>query len=225
MKIRVDVFSDVVCPWCFVGKRRLEKAMAVLARDHEFEAAWHPFELNPAMPEGGVPRREYLARKFGGPDRAQVLDRRLKQVGAGEGIAFLSDRIATVPNTRNAHRLIWWAGQQGRQDPVVEKLFQAYFTEARDIGRPETLVEVARESGLDPARAKVFLAGDGGRREVQAEEEAIVRAGIQGVPLFVINGQIVVEGAEPAETFLQAVERLTMPKRGGGSCESGFCAP
>src|SRR5687767_13204852 len=104
MKVKIDVFSDAVCPWCFVGKRRLEKAMAALSRDHRFEVVWHPFELNPAAPAAGTPRQEHLARKFGGAERLRAIDARMKEVGAGEGIEFNTERIAVVPNTRDAHR-------------------------------------------------------------------------------------------------------------------------
>jgi predicted DsbA family dithiol-disulfide isomerase len=207
-KVKIDVFSDAVCPWCFVGKRRLEKALAALAKDREFTVEWHPFELNPTLAPEGVSRQEHLARKFGGAEVLKNMDARMKEVGAGEGIAFQQEKILRTPNTFDAHRLIWFAGRAGRQDAVVEALFRAYFTEGRDIGDRAVLAAVAGESGLDASRAAAFLAGEEGRAEVRAAEAKIRAAGIRAVPFFVINGETFVEGAEAPETFIQAIESL-----------------
>lgn len=208
MKVKIDIFSDAVCPWCFVGKKRLEKAMAAMARDHEFMVEWHPFELNPGMPAEGLPRQDYLSRKFGGPEQLRLIDERMKEVGRAEGIEFRQEKIARTPNTLAAHRLILLAGREGRQDAVVESLFRAYFTEGRDIGDRAVLARIAGESGLDPARAASFLDGDEGRAEVQAAEKQIREAGVRAVPFFILNRETALEGAEPAESFIQAVESL-----------------
>lgn len=209
MKIKVDIFSDAICPWCYVGKKRLEKAMAVLTPEHAFEVRWHPFQLNPQTPAEGVDRTAYLARKFGGPDRLREMDARMKEVGREEGIEFNQEKILKTPNTMNAHRLIGWSARAGNQDALVENLFRAYFTEGRDIGDAAVLARVAGESGLSAVEAAAFLAGEEGRAEVLKAEEEIKRAGVRGVPFFILNGRAFLEGAEPPEAFIQAVGDLS----------------
>lgn len=208
MKIKVDIFSDAICPWCYVGKKRLEKAVTALSPDHAFEIRWHPFQLNPQTPAEGVDRAEYLARKFGGGERLREMDAKMKEVGRGEGIEFHQEKILKTPNTLNVHRLIWWAGRAGKQDALVENLFRAYFTEGRDIGEPAVLARVAGESGFNAGEAAAFLEGEEGRTEVLKEEEDIKRAGVRGVPFFILNGRAFLEGAEPPEAFVQAVREM-----------------
>src|SRR3954447_23685158 len=152
MSLAVDVISDVICPWCYIGKRRLEKAVAALAGP--VKVRWLPFQLNPTMPKEGVSRREYRTRKFGSWERSQELDARVVAVGKEEGIHFAFDRIERTPNTLEAHRLIWLAGKESVQDAVVEALFRAYFTEGRDIGNQQTLLDVVAEAGLDRGKAE-----------------------------------------------------------------------
>lgn len=212
MKIKVDIFSDAICPWCYVGKKRLEKAMAILSPDHAFEVRWHPFQLNPQTPAAGVNREEYLAQKFGGRDRLREMDARMKEVGRGEGIEFNQEKILKTPNTLNTHRLIWWAAQAAKQDALVENLFRAYFTEGRDLGDRAVLAAVAGESGLNAGEASAFLAGEEGRADVLKEEEEIKRVGVRGVPFFILNGRAFLEGAEPPEAFVQAVGDLVGAK-------------
>ena len=149
MNLTVDVISDVICPWCYVGKRRLEKAVAAVAGTHEVVVRWHPFQLNPQMPREGMERRAYRTAKFGSWERSLELDARLVAVGAGEGITFAFDKIERTPNTLDAHRLIRLAGEQGVQDAVVEALFRAYFTEGRDISDRRTLLDVVAGAGLE----------------------------------------------------------------------------
>jgi predicted DsbA family dithiol-disulfide isomerase len=209
MKIKVDIFSDAICPWCYVGKKRLEKAVTALSPDHAFEIRWHPFQLNPQTPAEGVDRAEYLARKFGGGERLREMDAKMKEVGRGEGIEFKQEKILKTPNTLNAHRLIGWSARTGNQDALVENLFRAYFTEGRDIGDAAVLARVAGESGLSATEAAVFLAGEEGRAEVLKAEEEIKRAGVRGVPFFILNGRAFLEGAEPPEAFIQAVGDLS----------------
>lgn len=218
MTITVDVISDVICPWCWVGKRRLEKAVAANAGTNEVVVRWHPFQLNPDMPKEGVERRAYRTAKFGSWERSLELDARLVAVGAGEGIEFAFDKIARTPNTLDAHRLIRLAGERGVQDAVVEALFRAYFTEGRDISDRGTLLDVVAGAGLDRNRSETELAGDGGLGAVRAEEEEARRLGVQGVPFFVVNGELALSGAQPPETFLAAFGRAsdTRPVPGGG---------
>jgi predicted DsbA family dithiol-disulfide isomerase len=162
MLLHVDVISDVVCPWCYISKRRLEKAVAALEGQHEVRVRWLPFQLNPAMPKEGISRRDYRTAKFGSRERSLELDARVIEVGTSEGIRFAFDRIERTPNTLDAHRLIWLGDKEGDQGAVVEALFRAFFTEGRDIGNHQTLLDVAAEAGLDRGRAEAVLNGDGG---------------------------------------------------------------
>jgi predicted DsbA family dithiol-disulfide isomerase len=204
----VEVVSDVICPWCWVGKRRLEKAVALLGTDAKVIVTWRPFQLNPTMPKAGIDRNEYRRAKFGSLERSQELDARLKAVGGTEGIEFHLDRIKRTPNTSDAHRLIWLAQKHGKQDAVVESLFRAYFVDGVDVGEANNLVTIAGSSGIETALAEKMLATDEGLNEVIAEEERFKAMGIDGVPGFVVNGQFLFSGAaEPqvmVEAFLQA---------------------
>src|SRR4051812_31270390 len=165
--LTIDVISDVICPWCFIGKRRLEKALA----GRPATIRWHPFQLNPDMSREGIDRKEYRIRKFGSWERSLELDAQVAAAGRGEGIAFDFDRMARTPNTLDAHRIIWLAGERGVQDAVVEALFLAYFTDGRDLSDRATLAEVAAGSGLDRAEVDGLLAGDAGLHVVRAGEE------------------------------------------------------
>jgi predicted DsbA family dithiol-disulfide isomerase len=205
MKIDIDVVSDAVCPWCFVGKRRLEKAIAAVKGKHEIRVHWKPFQLNPGMPKDGMARAEYRLKKFGSEKVVAELDRRMIAVGKQENIPFALDRIQRTPNTFDAHRLIGWAGKKGVQDAVVEGLFRAFFTEGRDIGDRKVLAAVARDAGLDAA---AFLDGDEGSEDVRAEEARARELGIQGVPFFTIAGRFAVSGAHEPDTFLEAFDEL-----------------
>ena len=167
MKLTVEIISDVICPWCFVGKRRFERALRLLPEDIETEVHWRPFELNPDMPAAGIDRKSYRSRKFGSWERSQALDAQMAQVGAEEGIRFAFDRMLVTPNTLEAHRLIWLAGKQGIQSAIVEALFHAYFEEALNVGDRDMLTRVASGAGMD---VREFLESDRGRDEVAAEE-------------------------------------------------------
>src|SRR5258708_7607754 len=162
MILHVEVISDVICPWCFIGKRRLEKAIAAVEGQHEVRVRWLPFQLNPTMPKDGISRREYRTRKFGSWERSQELDAKVVEAGKSEGIHFVFDRIERTPNTLDAHRLIWLADREGVQGAVVEALFRAYFPEGRDISRTAVLLDVVAEAGLGRGRAEpVFTSGEG----------------------------------------------------------------
>jgi predicted DsbA family dithiol-disulfide isomerase len=187
----IEVVSDVVCPWCFIGKRRLTKALALLDNP-AVEVHWKPFELNPGAPKAGMDRAEYRARKFGSAAHARQLEERVAAVAASEGLDMAFDRIARVPNTFDAHRLIWLAGRQGVQDAVVEALFRAYFLDAEDVGDPAVLDRVASTHGLK-------LEADTGAESVRAEEQRARARGIDGVPAFFVAGQHLASGAQPPE--------------------------
>jgi predicted DsbA family dithiol-disulfide isomerase len=207
MTLAVDVISDVICPWCFIGKRRLEKAVA--AQRHDVRVRWHAFQLNPAMPKGGIRRREYRTKKFGSWERSQELDARLVAVGKDEGIPFAFDRIERTPNTLDAHRLIWLADEEGVQDAVVEALFRAYFSEGRDIGNRQTLLGVVAEAGLDRGKAEHTLNCDDGPEAMKEGEELSRRFQVEGVPFFIVNSKFTLSGAQQPEAFLGAFKQAT----------------
>lgn len=207
--LTIEVYSDVVCPWCYVGKRRLEQALESTGKQDAALVFWRPFQLNPTMPKAGMDRRVYLEAKFGGPEEMQAIQARIVGAGASAGIEFAFDRIARTPNTFAAHRLIWFAQQQGRQDAAMEELFHGYFTEGLNIGEDEVLVSLAARAGLDGAAVGRFLQSQDGIEAVRQEEARGRQLGIRGVPYFLLNGKTVVSGAQPVETFLQAIEHTT----------------
>ena len=207
MTLQVDVVSDVICPLCFVGKRRLEKAIDELGPDYVVQVRWHPFELNPDLPVEGIERREYRTRKFGSWERSQELDRQVALAGCEEGIQFAHDRMERTPNTFAAHRLLWLAGKRGVQDGVAEQLFRGYFEEGVDVGKEEELYRIGAAAGLVPAELDAVLAGTAGAVEVRAEEEAFRQAGISGVPFFILNGRLSVSGAQPVELLPHALRQ------------------
>lgn len=202
--MKVDIISDVICPWCFIGKRRFEKALRLLRPEIPIEVHWGPFELNPDMPVEGMDRKLYRTRKFGSWERSQALDAQMAQAGAGEGIAFAFDRMERTPNTFDAHRLIWLAGVEGVQDAVVEALFQAYFVDALDVGDREVLERVAGAAGLD---GRDFLESRRGLDAVRGEESGARRRGVQSVPYFLINGATAISGAQSPELIAATLSR------------------
>ncbi len=202
MNLSVDVISDVICPWCFIGKRRLEKAID--SHGKPVKVHWHAFQLNPAMPKEGISRREYRIRKFGSWERSMQLDANIVDTGKDEGILFDFDRMERTPNTLDAHRLIWLADMDGVQDAVVEAMFLAYFTEGRDISHPQTLIDVVAEAGLGKTRAEAVLAGDEGLEAIKWAGEQTQRLRVDSVPFFVVNGNITLSGAQQPDTLLEA---------------------
>ena len=203
----LSVVSDAICPWCYVGKRRLEQAIALMDGVRPVRVAWRPFELNPQMPKEGIERREYRMRKFGSWERSLALDAQLTEVGKSVGIDFRYDLITRTPNTFDAHRLIWLSGHLGVQDAMVETLLRGYFCEGRDIGDTGVLTELAAAAGIDREQATAFLKSTGGAAEVAAEEEVAIRAGLSGVPTFVLDGRVLFSGAQPPEMIAQALSR------------------
>ncbi|HEY2336746.1 MAG TPA: DsbA family oxidoreductase [Burkholderiales bacterium] len=196
----IEIASDVVCPWCYIGKRRLEKALALLGDEVKPEIRWLPFQLNPEMPKGGIPRAEYRKAKFGSVERSRGLDARVAAEGTGEGIAFAFDKMERTPNTVAAHELIDLAQKQGRGGAVVDALFKAYFEEARDIGDASVLAEIARDAGVNgwPAQADA--------KTVAELEEDVRNLGISAVPTFILGRKVGVSGAHPPEALAQAIQ-------------------
>lgn len=203
---RLDVYSDVICPWCYIGKRNMEAALSTLEGEGlRFEVGWRPFQLNPDMPAGGMPRREYRRAKFGSLERSRQLDAQVEDAARKAGLDIDLDRIERTPNTLDAHRLIRWAGERRAQDPVVSALFTAYFVEGRDVGDREVLAKIAGSAGLDRTEAAQFLATNAGVREVRAEDEGVRRAGLTGVPTFALDRHVLFSGALPPDVFAEAL--------------------
>lgn len=202
----IDVVSDVVCPWCFIGKRRLAAALAQRP-DVAVTVNWRPFQLDPTIPRGGIDRKEYLRRKFGDDQRIAALHDHIRAAAADTGIAFRFEAIERSPNTLDAHRLIRWAHPLGVQDAVVERLFADYFLNGRDIGAPAVLAEAAASAGLDPAEVAARLATDEDEEAVREEIGTATRLGISGVPFFIFDGRYGVSGAQAPETLIEVIDR------------------
>jgi predicted DsbA family dithiol-disulfide isomerase len=195
----IEIASDVICPWCYIGKRRLEKALESLKGEVDARIEWLPFQLNPGMPPGGAARAEYRRAKFGSVEKGRALDARVAQEGAGEGIDFAFDRMQRTPNTVAAHQLIDLAQQQGKGDAVVDALFRVYFEEANDIGDEATLKTIAKGAGVTGWPEKID------REKVLEKEERVRDLGISGVPTFIFNKESGISGAYPPEMLAQAI--------------------
>lgn len=219
--IKIDIVSDVVCPWCYIGKRRLEKALDKLSDRFEFVLEYHPFELNPGMPAAGANQQQYLSRKFGSQERYTQITQQVTQAAAQEGIAFHFEKQQVSPNTRKAHRIIGLATQEGKQQEMVEALFKAYFTDGIDLSQNENLVSLAAKAGLDEEKTRKFLSGDEGVLEVASAEKEMQKMGISGVPFYIINNTYGISGAQPAEAFVQAFEQIgTEVSLSGDACDT-----
>lgn len=203
--MRLDIYSDTICPWCFVGKRRLERALAIRPQA-DLTIQWRAFQLNPGMPPEGMNRREYLEVKFGGPDRATRIYEAVRLAGESEGIAFDFSRIRRTPNTFESHRLLRHAHHAGRQTEMLETLFQAYFLAGADIGERAVLLDCAEQAGLDVTEAARFLDSDSEMETTLAEDRLARRQGINGVPCFIFNGRFALSGAQPPEALLQLLD-------------------
>ena len=201
--MRIDVFSDVVCPWCFIGKRRLDTALAESGLT-DVEVRWHAFQLNPDLPPGGVDRREYLESKFGAGNIDRI-HQRVEAAGREAGIEFHFDSIIRNPNTFDAHRLLYLAADQGHQTALKEALLSAYFLEGCDLGDHATLASIGIAAGVQ-GDLRAALAGDVGADAVRADLAAGTRLGITGVPFFIFDGRYAFPGAQPMEVFQQALK-------------------
>ena len=205
-RVRIDIFSDTICPWCWIGKRRLERTLEARP-DLDAELVWHAFQLNPTMPAAGMDRKAYLEAKFGGADNAHAIYGRIVAEGARESLPFDFGAIPRTPNTLDSHRLVRWASDQPPgQTPMVEALFDAYFARGQDVGDAQVLAQVAVEAGYDESGARGLLAGDEGRAEVTGEDMRARRAGITGVPCFILDGKVAVPGAVEPDVFLRVFE-------------------
>lgn len=207
MATKLDIFSDPVCPWCYIGKARLERALEQRP-DHPFVIEWHPYMLNPTLPREGMDRREYLQARFGSPEEVVRLHLPVQQACDEIGLPLALDKMTRMPSTLDAHRLVHWAGLEGRQHAVVSALFRANWAEGRDIGDQATLARIAGEAGLDSAMIARLLASDADVDEIRARDAEIRERGLRGVPGFLIGRRYVLNGAQPVETWLDLIDKI-----------------
>ena len=208
--IRLDIFSDPVCPWCYIGKAHLDRTLADHP-NHPFTIFWHPFQLNPDMPAGGVPKRAYLEAKFGGAAQVDAMLDRLRGVAAAAGVPFDPDLAPLMPNTLDAHRLIHRAGIEGLQIEVKDRLMRAYWLEARDIGDRATLADIASEAGMDRDVTLRLLQSDADRDDIRARDADARAKGVTAVPTFLVAQSYVVSGAQPPALWARVIAELTAP--------------
>jgi len=202
----IDIVSDVVCPWCYVGKKHIEKALEDMP---EIDAVirWHPFQLDPTIPAEGYDRKAYMTKKFGEGGQLKAAHERLEALGKSSGIAFQFDAISRSPNTLNAHRLIRWANEAGVQDAVVSSLFQSYFEEGLDIGDISVLAFIAGKSGMDSDLVAARLETDMDIDSVRTEIAEAGRIGVSGVPFFILAQKLAISGAQPSEVLIDAIRQ------------------
>jgi len=204
--MQIDIVSDTVCPWCFIGKRRLARALA-MRPEMSFNIHWRPYRLDPTIPPEGVDRRAYLKAKFGDSPRSAQMGEVIRSEGAGEGIDFHFDKIERSPNTLDSHRLIRWAGSAGVQDGLVEHMFDAYFVQGRNIGDRAVLREIAAEAGMDAALVAELLEKDADREIVEREDLLAHEMGISGVPTFIFDNRYMVSGAREPEVLVRIIDK------------------
>ena len=212
--MKIDIVSDTICPWCFVGKRRLEAALAEQP-DLDVEIVWHPYQLNPTTPKEGVDRKDYLREKFGTETYPEQMLGALGEAGQSTGIEFKFNSMNRVPNTIDSHRVLHWARETGQQNALAEILFRRYFLDNEDIGDIETLTAAAVEAGMDADLVRERLSGDADDEAVRAEAQYASQMGISGVPTFIIDNKYAVQGAQTAEVFLQVFAKVAEDQAAG----------
>ncbi|GAB4548805.1 MAG: DsbA family oxidoreductase [Ruegeria sp.] len=205
--VKLDILSDPICPWCYIGKTNLDKALASVP-EHPFVIEWHPFQLNPDMPEGGMDRREYLERKFGGKEGAVKAYAPVVEHAEKAGLNINFEAMKRTPNTLDAHRLIHWAGIEGKQNDVVDALFDAYFVQGRDIGDHEVLADIADSVGMDAAVVLKLLKSDADRDDIRKRDAHSREMGVNSVPTFIVANQHAVPGAQPPELWAQVIDEI-----------------
>ncbi len=204
--MQIDIVSDTVCPWCFIGKRKLEKALA-LRPDIAFDIKWRAYRLDPNVPREGVDRRAYMRAKFGDSPRSSAMSDAIRAAGDAEEIAFAFERIEKRPDTTDSHRLVRWAASAGKQNEIVERLFKAYFEEGRDIGDAAVLRAVADEAGMDGALVAELLAKDADRALIEQEDTLAHQMGISGVPTFIFNNRYLISGAYDPDKLVRVIDK------------------
>lgn len=213
--MQIDIVSDTVCPWCFIGKRRIGRAMA-MRPDVKYDVFWRPYRLDPSIPREGVDRRAYLKAKFGDSPRTSAMGDAIRSEGASEGIQFAFDKIAKSPNTLDSHRLVRWAAGAGKQDEIIELLFKAYFIDGRDIGNTAVLSSIAASAGMDGELVAALLSGDADLESVEREAGLANEMGITGVPTFIFDGKFMISGAREPELLVRIIDKAldTNPSTG-----------
>ncbi len=214
--MKIDIIADTVCPWCFIGKKRFERALELRPIEN-LQVGWRAFQLNPAMPPEGVDRRQYVAEKFGGMERARTVHNSIMRAAVEEGFNFNFNRMEKIPNTVHSHRLIRYAANFGAQMAVVEAVFGAYFLDGRDIGDIDVLSDIADEAGLDRGAAAAYLESDVDIEAILSEDELARRLGVNGVPCFIVNRKYAVSGAQSAEVLIQVFALASQEEQGGVS--------
>lgn len=207
MTVKLDIISDPICPWCYIGKTHLDKALAQVP-GHPFVIEWHPFQLNPDMPLDGMDRRDYLEAKFGGKDAAVKAYAPVVEHAEKAGLTINYEAMKRTPNTLNAHRLIHWAGIESKQTEAVDALFQAYFVDGRDIGEPEVLGDIADSIGMDAAVVQKLLSTDNDTDEIKARDAHSRQMGVSSVPTFIVDNKHAVPGAQPPELWLKVIGEI-----------------
>ena len=216
-KLKIDIISDVMCPWCYIGMKRLEDALDTLPEDVDLEVHWRPFQLDATLPKEGKDREQYLNDKFGGPEGAQEVYHNIEMAGAEAGIDFNFPAIKYSPNTLDAHRVIKWAGEQSEatQNAVVRALFIGFFERGAHLGVDATLVELAEEAGMDVTGLATRLESDEDRAETQEEAQRASQMGVTGVPCYIVENKYAIMGAQPAETLVHAFKDIAKQKADG----------
>ncbi|MEM9059732.1 MAG: DsbA family oxidoreductase [Pseudomonadota bacterium] len=217
--VTLDIISDPICPWCYIGKANLDAAIARTGQN-PFDINWRIFQLNPDMPPEGADRREYLETKFGGPERARGIYDRIRGAAEEAGLDVKFDKIARTPNTMDAHRLIRWSKSTGMQNALVHQLFIRYFQNGEDISDHGVLADAAESIGMERAVVERLLAGDADREMLQEEDATAREMGVGGVPCFIVGGKYVVQGAQPPETWERVIEELVASQAAGEDADA-----
>ena len=208
--INIKVISDTICPWCYIGKKQLEKAINKID-NIEFDISYKPFQLDPTMPTDGVDRKRYIDRKFG-EDTAKEIGNKIKEAGKLVGIEFNYENIIKTPNTLNSHRILKWAEKESKQEEALELLFYSYFTEGRDIGNNEELVKIAKKLGLNPKKIEKNSVSDIDIKEIELEEWSYRDLGIAGVPTYILEDNMIITGSQSSETFVNVFNKINSRK-------------
>ncbi|HLS19081.1 MAG TPA: DsbA family oxidoreductase [Paracoccaceae bacterium] len=216
---RLDIMSDPICPWCYIGKANLDRAIAE-SGEIPFEIDWRVFQLDPGMAPEGVDRRTHIEAKFGGPDQVREIHARIEKAASEAGLTINFDRIERTPNTMDAHRLIRWSRAIGQQSAMVDRLFADYFVEGRDISNHEVLIEAARSIGMETEVVARLLSSDADREQLRAEEAEARKMGVNAVPCFILGGRYVIQGAQPVETWSKLIDELIAARDQQGSAPS-----